>query len=895
MNAEPNHRPNISEPYPSLKLTEGKRERGKLKIFFGMCPGVGKTYNMLQSAQTAKENGTDVVLGYVETNNCTGIEKLLEGLENIATEKYIHNGLTVREVDLEAVITRNPEIVLIDDLAHSNTPGSRHLKRYQDVMEILDNGINVYTTVNVANIESQSDRVSKLTGLLVVETLPDEIFEKADEIILVDLTSDELLNRFSEGKIFIPGISRESMENFFQKDNIVTLRHIALRMVGDHVDNQLHEKKLGKTFHGPFKSGINLLVAIDYSPQSIHLLRWGKNLSISMSADIQSIYVETSHQLTTKEREQLDKNINFAKQLDIDFRITTNYDKVKAIIDFANKENFTHILVGKPHVRNMLTMFNHSNFVNRLMRYCGNIDVYILGADSQSEDHFKNRLSVSAFTANFRQFLMVAIFVSLSSLLCYLVKDFIYYQAVAFILLILISILALFYATGPVLFAAFLSALSWDYFFTYPQFSLIIANPLDVFLLIMFFIIALLNGVLTSRVRLQEKKIRTREERTHALYQLTKELSATAGIDEISENAAWYIQKYFKLNSVIILKNESKQLENYESTDSEIKLSKFDLSVADWVFRYSGKAGKYTNLFHSTEYTFYPLTGIYGNMGVIAVHHSNAFTHGEEQFWEAFLSQISGKYERDYLLNVAKQTYLLNESEKLYNTIFNSISHELRIPVATIMGSSEALLTQGHQEENKLILYSEINTASVRLHQLIENLLNMSRIESGHITPHPDWCDVLDIANKIVDNLSYLLIPFKFYMQIQNNMPLIFIDSGLIEQVLHNLVLNATQYAPEGTSIRLSFSIENEFLTVQVMDRGKGFTNDELASVFNKFYRGKDAKAGGTGLGLSIVKGYAEALKGTVRAENRKNGGAKFTVIIPVKLSDIEQYNKQEE
>ena len=835
MNAKPGNRPDISEPYPSLILSEGMRERGKLKIFFGMCPGVGKTYSMLQSARTAKENGVDVVIGYVETNNCTGVEKLLEGFENVATKKFIHNGLTVREVELEAVITRNPEIVLIDDLAHSNVPGSSHLKRYQDIMEILDNGINVYTTVNVSNIESQSEKVSKITGLLSGDTMPDVIFEKADEIILVDITTEELLNRFSEGKIFIPGVPRESMENLFQKDKIVTLRHMALRIVGDHVDKQLNEKKPDKTFHEPFKSGINLLVAIDYSPQSIHLLRWGKNLSISMNADIQSIYVETTHTLTPEERDHLDKNINIAKELGIDFRITTNYDKVKAIIDFANKENCTHILVGKPRVRNMLTMFNHSNFVNRLMRYSGNIDVYILGADSKAQDHFKNRLSVTAFSANIHQFLMVSFFVCLTTLVCYLLKDFIYYQAVAFVLLILISILALFYATGPVLFAAIISAIAWDYFFTYPQFSLIIANPLDVFLLIMFFIIALLNGVLTSRVRVQEKKIRIREERTQALYQLTKELSGSTGIEEISENAAWYIQKYFKLDSVIILKNESNQLDNQVYNDSALKLSKFEFSVADWVFRYSGKAGKYTNLFHSTENTFYPLTGIYGNMGVIAVHHTSAFTYGEEQFWEAFLSQISGKYERDYLLNVAKQTYLLNESEKLYNTIFNSISHELRIPVATIMGSSEALLTQGHKEENRLLLYSEISTASVRLHLLIENLLNMSRIESGHITPHPEWCDVLDIANKTIDNLSQQLLPFKFYMQIQNNMPLIYIDSGLIEQVLHNLVLNATQYAPDDTSIRLSFSIENEFLTVQVMDRVRDLLKMNLHQYLTNF------------------------------------------------------------
>lgn len=892
MNSKTLNRPNGFEPYTSLNVTDDKSIRGKLKIFLGMCPGVGKTFGMLHSAQIDREKGSDVIIGYIDINNCNDIEKLIEGLEIIESKKFINKGTSCREVDTNAIIIRHPEIVLIDDLAHNNVPGSRHMKRYQDVMEILDNGIDVYTTVNVTNIESQSEKFPHITGLLNLDTLPDEIFERAEEITLIDVTEEELLKRFADGKIIISGLARETMDNFFQKDNLVLLRQMALRVVGDHLENQLHDKNNIKPFHGSFKSGVSLLVAIDYNQQAIQLLRWGKNLSASMNGEIQAIYVETAHQLSPKEREQLERNINFAKQHGIEFRITTNYDRVKAIIDYAIKEKVTHILVGKPRVRNQLTMFNHSNLVNRLMRYSGNIDVYILGADNKSRDHFKDRLSLPAFTANLSQFLLVTLFVSLTTTVCFFIKDFIGYQSVAFVLLFLISILALFYATGPVLYAAFLSALAWDYFFIYPQFTLVIANPLDVLLLVMFFIIALLNGVLTSRVRIQENKIRTREERTQALYQLTKELSSTNGIEEISKNASFYILKYFRLNSVILLKNDSNQLEYKITNDSEIKLSQFELSVADWVFRYSGKAGKYTNLFHSTEYTFYPLAGIYGNMGVVAVHHTSLFTHGEEQFWEAFLTQISGKFERDYLRNFAQKTYMLNESEKLYNTIFSSISHELRIPVATIMGSSEALLTQGHDEENKHLLYSEINTASVRLNQLIENLLNMSRIESGHITPHPDWCDVLDIANKTIDNLTPQLSLFKFFMQIPNNMPLIYIDSGLIEQVLYNLVLNATQYAPEGTSIRLIFSIENELLTIQVMDRGLGFPENELPSVFKKFYRGKDAKSGGTGLGLSIVKGYVEALKGKVTAENRKNGGAKFTVIIPVKLSDVQQYNK---
>jgi two-component system, OmpR family, sensor histidine kinase KdpD len=405
----------------------------------------------------------------------------------------------------------------------------------------------------------------------------------------------------------------------------------------------------------------------------------------------------------------------------------------------------------------------------------------------------------------------------------------------------------------------------------------------------MFFIIALLNGILTSRVRGQEKRIRIREERTHALYQLTRELAIAPGIEEVSKIAIRYIQKYFNLDCTILLKNDSNQLDNQVQQDAKINLSENELSIAAWVFKHSSKAGKHTDTLPSTDYTFYPLTGSNDNMGVIAVKHTNLFTQGEEQFWDAFLSQISGKYEREFLRNAARKAYILNESDKLYKTLFNSISHEFRIPVATIMGASDTLLAQSYPEETKLKLYQEINTSSVRLNQLIENLLNMSRLESGRITPHPDWCDVHDLANKIADNLKQELLPFKLSTVIPVDMPLVFIDFGLIEQVLHNLVLNAAQNAPGGTRIRLKFFYDNGFLTVQVMDRGKGFPKSELTSVFNKFYRGKDSKTGGTGLGLSIVKGFVEAHQGIVIAENRQNGGALFTIKIPVKtLSHID-------
>ncbi len=885
-----NDRPDPDELLASLKIDEEKSKRGKLKIFFGMCAGVGKTYAMLQSAQAEKLKGSDIIIGYIETHGRKETADLVQGVELIPRKVFEYKTTSVEEMDLDAILARNPQVVIVDELAHSDAPGSRHTKRYQDVLEILENGINVYTTLNVQHIESRSETVAQITGIIVRETVPDEIFENADELELIDLTPEELLQRLSEGKVYTPERSREAVENFFRKGNINALREMSLRIVADRVDKQLHDYMQHKRIRGPWKSGLHLLVAIDYSTQSTRSLRWAKNLSYSMGATIQALYVETLHKLTPKEREQLDKNINLAKQLGIKFRIITHTDIVKAIVDFAQKENITHIIVGKPRVRSLYSMLRLGNFVNRLIRYSGNIDVYILGSDNQSKDKFRAKVSIPPFTSTIRQYLVVSLIVVLFSVGLYLIKDFFGYQVISFGLLFLVSILALFYGTGPILLAASMSALIWDYFFIPPQFTLHIEETEDMMMLIMFFIIALLNGILTSRVRRQEKKTRIREERTNALYQVTRELAIASGIEEVSGIGVKYIQKYFNLDCAILLKNDLNQLNNHVQNETKILLSDNEFSVASWVFKHSSKAGKFTETLPSADYTFYPLTGNSENIGVIAVRQANLFTQGEEQFWEALLSQISGKYEREFLRNSAKKALILDESDKLYKTLFNSISHELRIPVATILGASDTLLSQTFPQETRNKLYSEISIASVRLNRLIENLLNMSRLESGRITPRLDWCDVHDLANKISENLKQELLPFKFSSVIPVDMPLVFIDFGLIEQVLHNLVLNATQYVPAGSGIRIKFFYDSGSLIIQVMDRGKGFPATELSSVFNKFYRGKDALAGGTGLGLSIVKGFVEAHKGTVTAENRKNGGALFTIKIPVEISEMNPY-----
>jgi len=882
-----NIRPNPDTLLESILNEEKKSKRGKLKIFFGMCAGVGKTYTMLQTALTEKEKGNDIIIGYIETHNRKETSELVAGFELVPRSTYDYKSTSLQEMDLDKIIARKPQCVLVDELAHTNAAGSRHAKRYQDVIELLENGIHVFTTLNVQHLESRSEAVAQITGIAVRETLPDDLFENADEVELIDLTPDELLQRLSEGKVYLPERSREAIDNFFSRGNITALREMALRIVADRVDKQLHDYMQHKNIRGPWKSGLHLLVSIGYSPSSARLLRWSKNLAYSMGAKIQALYIETTNNLSEKKRKQLDKNFKIAKQLGIQVSINTNYNLVKAIADFAFKENITHIIVGKPGKKNVISRIKHYNLINRLIQYTGNIDIFIVGTETLEKESYRRKASLPSFTSGFKQYFIVALLVILFSFFCYSIKDLIGYQAVSFALLFLVSVLALFYGTGPIFLASVLSALTWDVFFIPPQFTLHIEKPLDVLMLIMFFIIALLNGILTSRVRGQEKKIKTREERTSALYHLTKELSGISGFENVSKIAYEHIEKYFQLKSNIFIKNETGTLELQGKKRSEIDFSENDMSIANWVFKNSSMAGKNTDSLPSSDYTFIPLLGNNSTIGVITIQQPRVFSFGEEQFWEACLSQITGKFEREMLRETAKKAYILSESEKLYKTLFNSLSHELKIPVTTILGAADTLLAQEYTKETQNELYKEINTASLRLNRLIENLLNMSRLESGLITPRPNWCDVNDIANSVTGMLQNELKSFKFSVIIASDMPLVSIDFGLMEQVLYNLILNATQHSPEGSLIKLKFFTDNKSLKIQVLDRGTGFSESEIRSVFNKFYRGKNAKAGGTGLGLSIVRGFVEAHKGNVIVENRRNGGAVFTITIPVELSEI--------
>jgi two-component system sensor histidine kinase KdpD len=888
MNTEENTRPDPDELLAAIKQEEESYKRGKLKIFFGMCAGVGKTYTMLQAAILDKRKGIDIVIGYIEPHDRPETIALIEGFETIKRKIIEYKGIKLEEVDIDEIIKRKPQVVLIDELAHTNCPGSRHIKRHQDVLEILENGINVYTTVNVQHLESRSDIVTQITGITIRETLPDEVFEKANEVELVDLTPDELLERLSEGKVYTSERSEEAIRNFFRKGNLTALREMSLRIVADRVDKQLREYMQLKRISGPWKSGLHLMVLIGPSQQSVKLIRWAKNLSYTMGASLVALYVESPKRLTLNQKEQLTKNINLAKQLGAEFITTSDNDLVKGILRVAHKENITHIIVGKPRQRNIFSLLILSNFIQKLVRYSGNIDVYVLGSDQASDNEYMKFMSQSAYSSNISQYLLAFGIVSLTSLIFFPLSAHIGYQVVSFVLLFVVSIMATFMGTGPILLASTLCALIWDYFFIPPKYTLHIGTAEDTLMLGMFFFIALVNGVLTSRVRRQEQLTRDREERTYSLFELTKGLSQAAGLQEVIKVAIHDIMKYFAVDAFFILQDGGGSLKQSEIKKQGIEFSENDFSVASWAYKNAKKAGRFTDTLPSSDYTFFPLTGTSVKPGVAVVKLPNWFTGYKELQWDTFLSQISAAIEREFLDELAKKAQILDESDKLYKTLFNTISHELRIPVATIMGASDSLLNTGHNEEVRTELSNEIFKASERLNRLIENLLSMSRLESGRITPRMDWCDVHDLVNKVTDNLRTELTSFNLLIVIPDNMPLVKLDFGLMEQVLHNLVYNACQYVTKNTNLRIKTYYDHGNFVLEVMDRGPGFPKEALAYIFNKFYRVEGSVTGGTGLGLSIVKGFVEAQRGTVAVENRRNGGARFTIKIPSEIPEIE-------
>jgi two-component system, OmpR family, sensor histidine kinase KdpD len=877
-------RPNPDDLLESIKEEEKKETRGRLRLFFGMCAGVGKTYAMLEAAHKARKEGIDAVIGFIETHKRIETEELTVGLESVPLKQMEYRGSKFNEMDIDAILIRKPQIVLVDELAHTNIPGSRHNKRYQDVLEILEHGIDVFSSVNVQHLESRTEIVKQITGTGIRERIPDSIFDRADEIELIDITPDELLKRLLEGKVYTGEKSRQAVQNFFRKGNLTALREMTLRLTAERVDLQLRDYMSEKKISGTWKSGHRLLVAIGPSPYSAELLRWTRRLAYSMEAKWIAVYVETEQNISEQNKDLLTKNFDLARELGAEIITTYDSDIVKGIIRVAQENNVTQIVVGKSKEKGYFSGLFSDDITEKLLNASNDIDIYIVGGAVRKPTF--DLKSIINPHSGIRQYILSATIIMAISFICSGIYENIGYQTVSLLFLLTISILPLFnFGAGPILLAAFLSSLSWDFFFIPPRFTFHIDKIEDFLMFIMYFIVASVAGSLSAKIRTQEKLVRQREKKTNALYNLTKELSEANDIDAITEISIRNIKDTFSCDTVIIYSSGNNlALEAHHS--SSFLLNEQEWGYAQWVFNNSQKAGKFSNTLPLAEAAYYPLKGRGKILGVIGIKpmDNEQFSFDQQNLFDTFIIQIAIAVERDDLNESAKRTFIISESEKLYKTLFNSISHELKTPITTIISASSSINEEvilKNQDVTKSLAY-EINVAAKRLNTLVENLLDMTRLESGVMKLKLDWHDIKDLIYSAGTKLKEELINHKLVFNFERDIKLFKFDFTLLEQVIVNIIRNSILYSPEGSLIEIYVKTENNECVIILADCGPGFPEESLPKIFNKFYRVPGTKTGGTGLGLSISKGFIDAHKGKIDVTNKNNGGALFTIRIPM-------------
>jgi Osmosensitive K+ channel histidine kinase len=881
-------RPDPDMLLAALKKTENAGRRGTLKIFFGMAAGVGKTYAMLKAAQALKNRGTSVVVGYVETHGRQETEALLSNLPIIPRAHISYKGKQLEDMDLDAILAQKPEYVLVDELAHTNADGMRHSKRFQDVLELIDNGINVFTTLNVQHVESLVDTVQQISGIVVRETVPDSVLDAADEIELIDLPPDELIERLKEGKVYAPDRSMVAAGNFFRKGNLTALREIALRKTAQRVDLQLRDYMQEHRINGPWKTMERLMVGVGPSPYSEQLIRWTRRVAATMDAPWVAVYVKTPQPLSDESEKRLKKNIALAQELGATL-ITTNDDNiVHALLRVAKQNNVTQIVIGKSLTTPLRDLIQGGSLVSRLIRASGGIDIYVVQGDAAGPGTKRKRhWEIPGIISPLKQYAISCCAIFGATLACYLASKYIDYRSVGMFLLFIISVLSLFFGRGPLFSAAVLSAISWDYLFIPPVFTFSISHPSDVMMVSLFFVVALASGVLTSRIRIKETVVRRREFQSSTLYSFVNDMAAAEGIDDIAQAGMKTLTTVFKTPVALFLPGADaaigKGIHQFSTFRPE---SEKELSVAEWVFANKKPAGRTTSTLAFAEGIYFPLIIHENCIGVVglALPEKSIITSEQEGLLMMFLHQWAFAIDRAHLRVEAENANILKESERLNKTLLSSISHELRTPLATITGAASSLMDPGVSENKTAqeILSGEISTAAMRLNRLVENLLDMTRIESGGLRILKDWCDIRDLINGVTTDLGDELSGHTVVVSVAEGIPLVKLDGPLIQQAISNIVLNAAQYTPSGSKIRINAGFETGSLVVTIEDEGPGIPQESLDKVFEKFYRAPGSKAGGTGLGLSIVKGFAMAHGGTVAVRNRPEGGAKFTILVPV-------------
>jgi two-component system sensor histidine kinase KdpD len=871
-------RPDPDALLAAIEKEAAQEKRGRLKVFLGMCPGVGKTYAMLEAAQRELKAQREVVVGYVETHGRKETDALVAGLELIPRKSIEHRGLTLTEMDLDAVLARRPELALVDELAHTNSPGSRHPKRWQDVQELLDAGIDVFTTLNVQHVESRADTVRQITGAEIRETVSDSVLDSA-QIELVDLPPPELLQRLAEGRVYVPERAAAAVQNFFRESNLTALRELALRLVADHVGEETVEFHRAQTGAGPWKTAHRLLVAVGPSPLSEALIRWTRRMVDSLKCPWLAVHVESSRPLSEAAQSRLEKNLSLARTLGAEVIATADEDLVHGLLRVANQHNVTQIVVGKPSASGLIEWWRAGRLLRRLTRESGNIDLHVVRAEKGEAGQSSLRPRFS-WQSSRKQYGIALATVTAVGLLNVLLMQFTGPRAPGLVFLLAVVVLALFVGRGPVFLAGALSALAWNYFFLPPRFTLIISSTEDAILFGLYFVVAIVLGQLVARTRAQEQAERQREERATALYQLTRELAQAGTRDEVVWQLIAEIDRVFHAPATVVLPGAGGLAPH---PDGPLSLNEKEVHVAGWAFEHRQAAGRFTDTLPGAEALHLPLATERAVLGVLSIRPTDAtLTIAQRDLLEAYARQAALVLDRVVLRATAEQSKLVAESERLSNALLNSISHELRTPLAAISSATSNLAQLADAApELRSRMIAEIQEAVARLNRLVGNLLDVTRLESGRVQPKLEWCDVRDLMQTTVHILQRELSQHPVQVELQPGLALARLDFTLTQQALSNLLLNAVVHTPPGSPITVRARAQPGLLVLSVADRGSGLAPELLPRIFDKFIRAPQAPAGGSGLGLAIVKGFIEAQGGRVTAENRPDSGAVFTLQLP--------------
>jgi two-component system sensor histidine kinase KdpD len=877
------HRPDPDALLKSIQAEEPSR--GKLKIFLGYAAGVGKTYAMLEAAHQRKEQDVDVVVGYIETHKRIETEELLEGLEVLPRRQVEYHNVALPEMDVDEVLKRRPALVLVDEFAHTNAPGSRHLKRYLDVEEILDAGIDVYTTLNIQHLESLNDIVAQVTGVIVRETVPDRVIDVASEIEVIDLPPDELLMRLQEGKVYIPEQAARAIRDFFRKGNLTALREMSLRRAAARVDDQMRLYMQARAIPGPWAAAERLLVCISTSPLAEKLIRNTRRLADELNAEWFAVYVEIASKPENNpaNRERIGRTLQLAEELGAKTLTLAGRSIHEAVLDFAHKNNITKVVVGKPLKPRWQEMLRGS-IVDQLVYASGDIDVYVISAQVESP----NPIVPANWQPHrpLRRYLLSFGLVAVSTILGLSVRGDLEPTNLVMLYLASVVISAIFLGRGPSLLAAITGVLAFDFFLIPPYLTFAVSDTQYLLTFIVLFVISLVISSLTARVREQAEAAFQRESQTSALYNLSRDLASATDLQQVVKTIIQQVEQAFGRQAAVFLP-ENKQILVFATSQNYFPDAN-ELAVATWAYEHNEPAGRGTDTLPAASLRCQPLKTANGIVGVLGVHPREAgkfLTPEQRQMLSAFASQAALAIERASLAEQARQAELLQAAEKLQTALLNSISHDLRTPLVSITGALTSLDEQADSlnEEYRRSLIVTAREEADRLNRLVGNLLSMTRIESGAIKLHYEPGDFQDVIGTALEQLGRRVAEHEIKVSVPDDFPLIPLDFTLIVQVVVNLLENAVKYSPKGSLIEVAASLVSDKARLQVTDRGVGIPPEDLARVFDKFYRvQRPESVSGTGLGLSISKGIVEAHHGFIYARGRDGGGTIVSVELPL-------------